>query len=90
VRRRNDVKLVGNAKFPHLVDETRETFRRMRTLAPDIYLTMHPEEDFAGKQEQLARGVRPHPLANPAAWPKLLDEVEAEFEAQLKRETTPR
>lgn len=81
------VKLVGNPKFPNLVAETRQSFRRMRTLAPDIYLTMHPEDLFAGKREALANEVRPHPLADPAAWPKLLDEAEAEFEQLLARET---
>ncbi|NVB79254.1 MAG: subclass B3 metallo-beta-lactamase [Kofleriaceae bacterium] len=86
MRPNNDVKLAGNTRFPHLVEETRETFRRMRALAPDIYLLNHPEDEFAGKQIALAEEVRPHPLADPAAWPKLLDEIEAEFEAQLKRQ----
>jgi metallo-beta-lactamase class B len=89
-RPNNGVQLAGNPRFPHLVDEARATFKRMRALAPDIYLTMHPEELFAGKQDALAKGVRPHPLADPAAWPKLLDEVEADFEAQLKAEAASR
>jgi metallo-beta-lactamase class B len=90
VRPNNDVKLIGNPRFPNLVEETRQTFRRMRTLAPDIYVTMHPEELFAGKIEQLANGTRPHPLADPAAWPKLLDEAEAEFEQLVEAEARGR
>lgn len=87
VRPNTGVKLIGNPKFPDLVAETRQTFRRMRELTPDIYLTMHPEDLFAGKREALANGVRPHPLADPAAWPKLLAEAEAEFEELVTRET---
>jgi metallo-beta-lactamase class B len=86
VRPNTGVRLIGNPRFPRLVDETRQTFRRMRTLTPDIYLTMHPEDLFAGKRDQLVAGVRPHPLADPDAWPRLLDEAEAEFEDLVKRD----
>jgi len=85
--RPNDgVALLHNARFPHLVDETRATFQRMRTLKPDIVLTMHPEDVFAGKLDRLRAAARPHPLDDPAAWPKLLDETEAEFNAMVQRE----
>src|SRR2546425_11767404 len=41
------VKLVGNTKFPTLVEDTQRTFRIQKTLKPDIYLPMHPESLFA-------------------------------------------
>jgi hypothetical protein len=47
---------------------------------------MHPEDQLAVKRDALARRVRPHPLADPAAWPALLDEAEAEFETLVTRE----
>ena len=87
-RPNDSVQLIGNARFPNLVEQTRETFRRMRTLAPDIYVTMHPEELFAGKVESMRAKTRPHPLDDPKAWPKLLDEVEADFAEHLKRAET--
>ncbi len=59
----------GVALTPALIDQTLHTFARMRTLAPDLYLTMHPPDEF----------VRPDPKPDPAAWPKLLDAAEAEF-----------
>lgn len=90
MRPNDGVQLRGNPRFPHLVDEARDTLRRMRTLTPDIFLTMHPEDQLAGKTAALARGVRPHPLADPAAWPRLLDEVEADFEHQLRAEAQRR
>jgi metallo-beta-lactamase class B len=82
-RPNNDVQLIGNPRFPRLVEQTQDTFRRMRTLTPDIVLTMHPEEQFAGKLAPLRAGTRPHPLADPAAWPALLDQHEADFAARL-------
>jgi metallo-beta-lactamase class B len=84
-RPNNSVQLAGNKRFPDLIDQTRATFRRMRTLTPDIYLTMHPEEQFAGKLERMRANVRPHPLDDPPAWPKLLDEVERDFAKHEKR-----
>jgi metallo-beta-lactamase class B len=84
-RPNDSVQLVGNARFPNLVEQARETFRRMRALAPDIFLTMHPEELFAGKVEEMRAKTRPHPLDDPKAWPKLLDGNEADFAEHLKR-----
>ena len=84
--RPNDgVALLHNPRFPTLIDDTFATLRRMRTLTPDIVLTMHPEEVFAGKLDALRAGTRPHPLADRAAWPKLLDEVEADFTGMVER-----
>jgi len=84
-RPNDSVQLAGNKRFPDLIAQTRGTFRRMRTLAPDIFVTMHPEDLFAGKLDQLRANARPHPLDDPAAWPKLLDEVERDFANHLKR-----
>lgn len=86
VRPNNGVQLNGNARFPHLLDQTLQTFRRMRTLAPDIYVMMHPEDRFTAAVERMAAGVRPHPLDDPGAWPKLLDEAEAEFAELVRRD----
>src|SRR5262249_29451632 len=56
------VQLVGNPRFPTLVEDSLATFRKLRKLAPDIVLTMHPEEIFEGKVARLRAGERPHPL----------------------------
>ncbi len=59
------VKLVGNQRFPTLVDDTMATFRRLKTLKPDIYVSGHPQMLFAGKIDRMKAGERPHPLLNP-------------------------
>lgn len=80
------VQLLGNPRFPRLVAETRDSFRRLRQLAPDIFLTMHPKELLQGKVEAIVSGQAPHPLYNPAGWPRLLDQVQSGFEARVRDE----
>jgi metallo-beta-lactamase class B len=82
------VKLVGNARFPTLVDDTLATFRKLKTLKPDIYVTGHPQMLFAGKIERMKANERPHPLLDPgsAAWVKMLDDAQAAFEKRVAAE----
>jgi metallo-beta-lactamase class B len=82
------VKLVGNQLFPTLVDDTLATFRKLKMLKPDIYVTGHPQMLFAGKIERMKANERPHPLldAGSAAWAKMLDDAQAAFEKRLAAE----
>ena len=82
------VTLIGNPRFPTLVDDTRATFRKLRTLTPDIYVTGHPQMLFAGKIPDMKAGVRPHPLLDPGsqAWSKVLADAEAGFEKRVADE----
>jgi len=82
------VKLIGNPKFPNLVDETLRSFRRLKELKPDIYLTMHPQNLFAGKVERIKAGETPHPLFDPAGWTKMIAEAEANFLKRVQDEQT--
>jgi len=84
MRPNDSVKLRGNTEFPNLIAETEDSFRKMRALSPDIYLLTHPADEFTPVLARLRAGEHPNPLANKAAWPKLLDEVEAEFAALVK------
>jgi metallo-beta-lactamase class B len=81
-----DVRLTGNPRFPRLVEDTRETFRKLRRLTPDYALLVHPEEQFAGKLAQLQAGAQPSPLYDPQAWGRFLDESEAELERRVNEE----
>ena len=82
------VKLVGNQRFPTLVDDTLATFRKLKMLKPDIYVTGHPQMLFAGKIERMKANERPHPLfdAGSAAWTKMLDDAQAAFEKRVAAE----
>lgn len=80
------VKLIGNPKFPNLVDETLGTFKKLKTLTPDIYLVGHPQALFAGKVEQIKAGATPHPLMSPGTWTKMIADTEATFLKRVEEE----
>lgn len=82
------VKLVGNQKFPTLVEDTMSTFRKLKMLKPDIYVSGHPQMLFAGKIDRMTAGERPHPLLDPGsqAWAKMLDDAQAAFEKRVAAE----
>src|SRR6266850_3107534 len=80
------VKLVGNTKFPTLIQDTPRSFRVQKTLKPDIYLPMHPESLFAGKIERIKAGENPHPLLNPEGYTKLIADTEANFQKRIEEE----
>jgi metallo-beta-lactamase class B len=82
------VKLVGNQKFPTLVDDTMASFRKLKMLKPDIYVSGHPQMLFAGKIDRMKAGERPHPLLDPGsqAWAKMLDDAEANFMKRVQSE----
>jgi len=82
------VKLVGNQKFPTLVDDTMASFRKLKMLKPDIYVSGHPQMLFAGKIDRMKAGERPHPLLDPGsqAWAKMLDDAEANFSKRVQAE----
>ena len=82
------VKLIGNPKFPSLVDDAMGTIRKLKMLKPDIYVSGHPQMLFAGKIERMKAGERPHPLLDPGsqAWTKMLDDAQAAFEKRVAQE----
>src|SRR6266850_5346914 len=85
------VKLIGNLRFPRLVDDALGTFRKLKMLTPDIYVTGHPQMLFAGKIDRMKAGERPHPLLDPGAqaWTKMLDDAEANFMKRVQAERAP-
>jgi metallo-beta-lactamase class B len=82
------VKLAGNQKFPTLVEDTMATFRKLKMLKPDIYVSGHPQMLFAGKIDRMKVGERPHPLLDPGsqAWAKMLDDARAAFQKRVAAE----
>jgi len=85
------VRLIGNENFPSLVEDARAGFERLRALRPDLYLTGHPAELFAGRMQAMRDGVRPHPLTTQQPWLELVAELENRFSEQLasQRASTP-
>lgn len=80
------VKVVGNEKFPALVDDTLATFSKLRMLMPDVYVTGHPRMLFAGKIDRMKAGERPHPLLDPEGWVRMLNDSEVNFRKRVLAE----
>ena len=80
------VKLVGNAKFPKLVDDAMRSFRIQEALKADLYLPVHPEAYFAGKIERIKAGETPHPFYDPQAYGKFDSTTEADFQKRVDKE----
>ncbi|MBV8503367.1 MAG: subclass B3 metallo-beta-lactamase [Paucibacter sp.] len=71
-------KLVGNAAYPHIVDDYRRSIARVRALPCDLLLTPHPE--FSGWNYTDA--ARPHP--QPTSCKTYADEAEKALDERLK------
>lgn len=80
------VKLVGNVKFPMLVEDAMRSFSIQKKLNPDIYLPVHPESYFAGKVERIKAGETPHPLLEPGGYAKFISDTEAAFQKRVQEE----
>jgi metallo-beta-lactamase class B len=77
------VQIVNNPKFPTLAEDSLASFHRLRQLRPDIVLWMHPADIFKDKIDRIKAGETPHPLYDPAGWPKLIDEVTADLQHRI-------
>lgn len=80
------VQVVGNPKFPNLAEESLESFRKLAKLKPDIYLLMHPKDQFMNKVERMKAGEAPHPLYDPKGWTELIAKQQAELEARIEND----
>jgi acetyl esterase/lipase len=80
------VKLIGNEKFPSLVNDAMRTLDKLATLNPDIFVGGHPEARFKGKIDAMKAGVRPHPLAQPGEWSKMVADTRAQFVKRVDAE----
>jgi metallo-beta-lactamase class B len=75
----NGVQLISNPKHPQLVEQTMAMYKTLKALTPDIYIPGHPQQLFMGKLDRLRAGERPHPMADKAAYKKMIEDSEAGF-----------
>jgi len=80
------VRLIGNEKFPNLVQDFNATLSKLKALRPNIFVMGHPAEQFAGKLDQLRAQARPHPLQQQGAWEKRISALESEFQKRVATE----
>lgn len=74
-------KLVGNARYPKIVDDFRKSFARMATVPADVLLPAHPElADVIGRHQRGESYVAPDLL------PTMVTKSRAAFEADLAKQ----
>ena len=77
-------RLVGNPRYPHIVDDFRRSFAAVRALPCDVLITPHADLsgwDFANP---------PHPHPSSISCRALADNAERKFDAQLSEERKER
>jgi len=82
----NGVQLVGNPRFPSLVEDSRQGFDNLQSLSPDLYLQGHIEQAFDGLEHLMRVQARPHPLLTQQPWQSFIAQRRAEFEARVESE----
>jgi metallo-beta-lactamase class B len=76
-------KLVNNPKYPNIVDDYRETFRRLNTMHVDVFLAAHGSMfNLDEKRHALAEG-KPNPFIVPGEFATYMKKAEAGFNSQL-------
>ena len=73
-----DYRLIGNPRYPHIIDDYRHTFDVVRTLPCDLLLTPHAD----GSGWDFASTTNPHP--RPMGCQDYADAAASTFEAQLE------
>lgn len=78
-------RLVDNEKYPNIVADYEETFRKMKKLSCDVFLASHGNFfNLKKKMEQLARNPNKNPFIDPEGYKDFLNQSEEEFRAKLK------
>ena len=74
--------LVGNKRYPGIVDDFRRTFDRLARVHADVVLPFHPEQVDLFARQMDGR------LIDPALLPRLVEEGRVAFEAALAKQQT--
>jgi len=78
-------KLVGNEKYPNIVADYEETFRKMKKLSCDVFLASHGNFfNLKKKMEQFAKNPNRNPFIDSEGYKDFLRQTEEGFRAKLK------
>jgi metallo-beta-lactamase class B len=79
-----DYQLVGNPKYPDIIQAYTKTFATLRTLPCDIFLAQHGSQfDLDGKIRRRAQDPSKNPFVDPEGYKRLIDQSEAALRAQV-------
>ena len=81
-------KLVGNEKYPKIASDFEGTFKRMRRLKPDIFLSAHASQfRMVEKLSALRGGAKTNPFIDPKGYLEFLDLTEKAFRDRLSTQS---
>ena len=74
--------LINNAKYPSILEDWEKTYRVVRSLAPDVWLSAHTRFfDMAGKARRV--GGTPNPYIDPEGYRQYVESSERRFRQLL-------
>lgn len=81
------VRLVGNARYPRIVEDFRRSFETWKTLACDVFLADHGDfYAMSKKYDRLRDGAAANPFIDPTGYRQFVAEAERRFSQQLESE----
>ena len=85
------VRLVGNPKFPEIADAYTQTFRHLKSLRGDVFLSQHAEQHgMHEKRERMKAGAKSNPFIDPEGYRLFVEEYERRYLDQLAGEMAAR
>lgn len=80
--------LVGNKEHPKIVSDYESTFRRLKALKVDLFLSSHASAfEMAEKLERRKVNPNVNPFIDPKGYLEMLERTEAQFRSQLANQT---
>ncbi len=80
--------LVGNKEHPQIVSDYERTFRRLKALKVDLFLSSHARAfEMAEKLESRKANPNMNPFIDPKGYLEMLERTEAQFRSQLASQT---
>lgn len=82
-----DYEFVGNAKYPAIETDFRNTYKTLASLKPDIFLASHGQFfDLLKKADKLRSGGAQNPFIDPAGYREFIVQISASFEKKVADE----
>jgi metallo-beta-lactamase class B len=82
-----DYKFVNNQKYPQIAEDYAKTYRTLKSLEADVFLSSHGQFfELLEKAEKLRAGAKPNPFVNAQEYRQFVARVTRQFEEKLNAE----
>jgi metallo-beta-lactamase class B len=81
------VKLTNNPQYPEIAEDYAKTFRILKSLPCDVFLSSHASfYDGLAKADRLRKGAKENPFVDPRGYKDYVAGMEKKYQEQLRRE----